>query len=479
LAEGTYSEIIPGEIPSPPGPIPESILAEWGRWMKALVWSNPFSRINFETVKVKPLVDTIEIGPIMAGKRFTEAFTVEFSEEYHGNEKITAKATIDLPPGVELKVNVIDVEDSVLEKKILITLECRPFMRYAGSEAYHGKIRLACAAPDVAFTRDYVDLQILHPRPGLLRLGRRLSTGERVLLLAIASLITFSTSVLAWTKRKTLRSWTAMAVSYVRDTLIKRKLIHLFRARPTGRIALDDAVAAGGQTQFDLAKISLETDKVTVGIGTDPSNPIRLTHPSVRPFHCVIRAGRKRNPTLIYIERSSDGHLAIKGEHIESIRQLHDGEVIEVGKCQLRFIDIQLHQQVRVRMKDNTVHKGIIEVWNLDLNFFYLSEMIDEKEKSISLRFDEVSHIHFYRDESERSIESVPHPLRDLKSKHRKAVTITLVTNRKLKGFVDKKYHYDKESSGVFLMPPPENVDIQYTYIPRTSINTVIIEDPK
>ncbi|UCB53518.1 MAG: hypothetical protein JSV10_05435, partial [Candidatus Zixiibacteriota bacterium] len=137
------------------------------------------------------------------------------------------------------------------------------------------------------------------------------------------------------------------------------------------------------------------------------------------------------------------------------------------------------HQQVRVRMKDNTVHKGIIEVWNLDLNFFYLTAMVGEQEESISLRFDEVSHIHFYRDESERSMESVPHPLRDRRLKHKKAVTITLVTNRKLKGFVDKRYQYDKESSGVFLMPPPESVDIQYTYIPRTSIKTVIIENPK
>ena len=270
-----------------------------------------------------------------------------------------------------------------------------------------------------------------------------------------------------------------MAVSFVRDKLAKRKLVHVFRARPTGRIILHDPSEEGGQKLFDLAKISRKTEEIILGIGADPSNPICLSHSSVRPFHCAIWAGRKRNPTPVYIEKSSDGRLALNGKEVGKIQQLHDTDVIEVGECQLRFIDTQLHQQVRVRMIDNSIHRGVIEVWDLGLNFFYISEEVDNKEKSIALRFDEVSHVHFYRDESERTMDGVPHPLRDARSKHRKAVTITLITNRRLKGFVDKKYQYDKESTGVFLLPSSENVDIQYTYIPRSSIDTIIIEDSK
>jgi small nuclear ribonucleoprotein (snRNP)-like protein len=478
LADGTYSEVVAGRKPTPPQPLPTEILVEWARWMKALVWSNPFSHINFDTVMVRPLADEIVIGPIKPGKKFSKRLALAFSEEYYGNEAVSAKAMIDLPPGTQIKITVLDVEDNVLEKHFLVSLDCPHFLRYTGLEKYSGTITLECADPDVKFTRDHVHLQVLHSPPSLFTLGRQLSPRKRALLLAAGSLLTVFVLLVAWIKRKTLRRWRATAVGYVRDKLDKRKLVHFFRARPSGRMVLQHALAKGGQTLFDLAKISRKCDSVTVGIGADPSAPICLPHASVRPIHCVVWAGRSRNPTRMYIERSSDGHLAVNGEKIKHIQQLHDKDVIEVGECKLKFIDTQFHQQVKVRMKNNTIYKGTLHVWDLGLSFFYLSEMSGDEEDAIALHFDEVSHVHFYRDESERTIGKEPHSLHDSSIKHRKAVTVTLVNNRRLKGFVDKKYQH-KESSGIFLLPSSENTDIQYTYIPHTSISAVIVVDSK
>ena len=57
-----------------------------------------------------------------------------------------------------------------------------------------------------------------------------------------------------------------------------------------------------------------------------------------------------------------------------------------------------------------------------------------------------------------------------------KAVKITLSGNRKLRGFVDGKFKY-RESTGVFLYPASGTSDIQYTYIPRSSIESFTIVD--
>jgi len=477
LQSGTYSEIVPGKKPSPPKPIPSEILLEWARWVKALVWRNPFSRINFNTVYVSPTMDKVVMGPLKPGGKFNQYIPLKFSEEYYGKKAISAHVAIDLPPGVEIKTEIIDIEDNKLVKNILLSIECFPFLKYSASNAYNGQIKLTCPDSDIRFTRNSVDLEILHSPPRFYSLRKDISPRMRALIIATGSLLIFFGLLLIWIKIDTILMWKRKTINYLRDKMVKTRLIHIFRARPSGQFVLRNAPSETGQMLFDLAKVSRTTNKVILGIGTDPSNPIILSHPSVKPLHCTVWASRKMNPTRVYIEPCSDGHLAVNGEQPKNYRQLQDKDVIEIGNFQFEFVDRQTKDQVRVRMNDNTVYQGRLELWDITQNVFYMTHISGEEEEYfLAIRFGDARYVHFYRDESERSVDILPHPRRDHKFKQRKSVTVTLINGKKLKGFVDKKYQHRK-SAGVFLYPPTEELNIQYTYIPDTSIETLVIVD--
>jgi hypothetical protein len=128
-------------------------------------------------------------------------------------------------------------------------------------------------------------------------------------------------------------------------------------------------------------------------------------------------------------------------------------------------------------MNNTKVHIGNLEYWDLSQSVFYIMDTSGEKEVFLPLTFNEVSHIHFYKDESERNVDIIPPRLRGKKDKKRKPVRITLNSGRKLRGYVDKKYKFE-ESTGVFLFPESESIDIQYTYIPKNSIDSIRIGDP-
>ena len=476
LKGGTYSEISPGEQPSPPAPIPSEILLEWGRWMKSLIWKNPFSRINFEAVHVTPGMIKVVMGPLKPNKKFSQYIPIKFDKEYFGKEPVTAHAAIDLPPGVNIKTKIVDIEDEKLMKNILVSLECSPYLRYTGSKGYSGRIQLKCTNPDIVFTKRYVDLELDHSPPSYFSRIWDLSIRKKSVIVTVGAFLGFPGLLAAWIYRKTLLKWKRKAVAYVKAKLVKTRLIHFLRARPSGDIVLLSAPFEGEKGAFDLADISRRSGQIVVGVGSSGSNSIVLSHDSVRPFHCHIWASRQRNPTQIFIEPCSDGHLTVNGEQMEKSRQLQDQDFIEIGECRFQFVDRQYHYQVRVRMLDNTVYVGKLEYWDISQTVFYMTDKSEKKEKFLPLSFSQVSHIHFFRDESARDVDIIPRRRRSSEEKKRKAVKITLSSNRKLRGFVDRKFKY-KESTGVFLYPASGITDIQYTYIPRSSIESFTIVD--
>jgi hypothetical protein len=481
LRGGTYSEISPGEQPSPPAPIPKEILLEWGRWLKSLILKNPFSRINFEAVHVTPGMLEIEMGPLKPNKKFSQYIPIRFDKEYFGKEPVTVEAAIDLPPGISIKTKIIDVveedkdEDDKLMKNILVSLECSPYLRYTGSEGYNGRIQLNCANPDIVFTKSYVELVLKHSPPSFLSRMRDLSIHMKAVIASVGAFLSFLSLLAAWIYRRTLGKWKSNAVAYVRAKLAKTRLIHFLRARPSGHIVLLSApfeIQTGGA--FDLADISRRSGHITLEIGSNGSNSIVLSHDSIRPFHCHIWASRQRNPTQIFVEPCSDGHLTVNGEQLEETRQLADQDFIEIGECRFQFVDRQYRNQVRVRMLDNKVYVGKLEYWDLTETVFYITDKSEKEEKFLPLSFSKVSHVHFFRDESERDLDIIPRRRRSSDEKKRKPVKITLVGNRKLRGFVDRKFKLG-ESTGVFLYPASGITDIQYTYIPRNSIEDFTI----
>jgi len=476
LKSGTYSEISPGEQPPPPVPIPEEILRDWGRWMKALIWRNPFSRINFEEVRVTPGKAKITMGPLKPNKKLSQFVSLTFSQEYFGKEPISVKAAVDLPPGVNIETKIIEFEDNKLMKNILISIECSPYLKYTGSEAYSGRIELKCREPDIRFVRHYIDLEILHSRPSFVSQLWNRSPRMRALITIIVAVVALFALLMTWFYRRTLLRWKRKAVSHIRDKIVKTRLVHLFKARPSGHLALLSAPFTDEKGAFDLADISRRTRHIVVGIGSSGSNSIVLSHASVQPFHCRIWATRQRNPTQVFIEPCSKGHLKVNKEPMKERRQLQDKDIIEIGECRFQFIDRQ-HHQVRVRMINNKIHEGKLEYWDLSQSIFYMTGEFKKEEKFLSLRFEDVSHVHFYRDESARG-DIIPHPLRDRKVKKRKAVKVILLSNRKLSGYVDRKYKHRK-STGMFLYPASKTTDIQYTYIPRTSIRSIVIVNPR
>jgi hypothetical protein len=476
LTGGTYSEIYPGKQPSPPSPIPSEILLEWGRWLKSLIWNNPFSRINFEAVHVTPGMTEIVMGPLKPNKKFSQYIPIKFDKEYFGKEPVTADAVIDLPPGVNIKTKILDIEDEKLMKNILVSLECSSYLRYTGSDGYSGRIQLRCSNPDIEFTKGHVDLELDHSRPSLLSRMWDLSIRMKAVIATVGGILGFLGLLAAWIYRKTLGRWKRKAVAYVRDKLAKTRLIHFLKARPSGHIVLLSAPFEGEKGAFDLADISRRSGQVVVGVGSSGSNSIVLSHDSVRPFHCQIWASRQRNPTRIFIEPSSDGHLTVNGEQTEELRQLQDQDFIEIGECRFQFVDRQYHHQIRVRMLDDTVYVGKLDYWDLSETVFYITDKSEKEEKFLPLRFSKVSHVHFFRDESARDVDIIPRRRRSSAEKKRKPVKITLANNRKLRGFVDRKFKYE-ESTGVFLYPASGITDIEYTYIPRGSIESFTVVD--
>ncbi len=474
LQGGTYMEIVAGEQPSPPKPIPSEILIEWARWMKALVWRNPFSRINFNTVRVTPGVVMVTMGPVAPGGEFNRYIPIKFSEEYYGKKTVSAEVVIDLPPGIEASVKIIDIEDDKLMKNILLSIECSPYLRYSGSSAYQGQIRLMAPGSDLRFTRAYIDLEILHPPPRLYALRKHITPRIRALIATVGSALLFFGLLLVWIKRDELLELKRKATNYLRDKMVKTRLIHVLRARPIGLLVPCEAPAGVGRRPYDLPKLSRAKDTVILGIGTDPSNSIILSHPSIQPLHCTIWAGRKRNPTRVYIEPCSDGHLAVNGERTKEYRQLQDKDIVEIGQCRFKFVDRQTEHQVRVCMNDKTVYDGRLEFWDLSQSVFYMTHISGEQEKFLALSFSDVRYVQFYRDESERKVDILVRG--DQKSKKWKAVTVTLTNGKKLHGFVDKKYRH-KKSADISLHSLSEGSDIQYTYIPGNSIEALIIED--
>jgi hypothetical protein len=474
LAGGTYSEISPGQPPSPPSPIPKEIIREWGRWLKSLIWKNPFSRINFEDVHVTPAMTTIEMGPIKPNQKFSQFIPIRFDKEYFGEEPITPHTAIDLPPGVSITLKIVDREDEKLMKNILVTLECPPYLRHTGTDKYQGQIQLRCPNPDIVFTKSYVGLEVTHSRPGFISRMRDFIITMKTVILVVGGILGFLGLLAAWTYRRTLRKWKNQALAYSRRKLVKMRLIHFLRARPSGHIVMLSApfeVQAGGA--FDLADVSRRSGNVIIEIGSNGSNAIVLPHDSVRPFHCQIWASRQRNPTQIFIESCSDGHLTVNGEQTQEYRQLHDQDVIQIGECEFQFADRQYSHQVRVRMLDGTVYEGRLEYWDVSHSVFYITDKSGEKDEFLPLRFSQASHVHFFRDESERDVDIMP---RGSEEKKRKPVKITLSTGRKLRGYVDRKFKY-KGATGVFLYPAPGVTNIEFTYIPRNNIASFMIVD--
>lgn len=471
LSKGYYSEIVAGGQPSPPMPIPAEILREWARWIKSLIWGNPFSRINFNTVFITASTQKIVMGPMKPGKRYVERFAIVFSEEYLGKEKVVPEFAISLPAGTEITGAVVDVENNPLEKMVVVTLNSPTFLRYTGSSEYTGKIRLRCGDPDIKFKRDYVDLQILHSPPGFADLARGLPPITKILILSTTSLVALASATLVWRKRKTLLKWEISVFHAMRDKLVKTKLLHLLRARPIGQVLLRAGSAEGTVRVFDLSLISQTTRAVVLGIGADSSNSIRLSHESIRPFHCAIWASRTRNPTKIYIESRSDGYLAVNGETVPKVRQLKDEDEITIGQCTLQFFDTQFRRQVKVHMDDGSIYEGILDYWDLSHSVFYMTQVSGEKENFLTIRFAEVSYVQFYKDQSERR------KLWKGKRKRRKPVKVILTNGNILTGFVHKKYRHEG-ARGLFLWPFSEESKMQCTYIPKSSIEGIVSYKP-
>jgi len=315
-----------------------------------------------------------------------------------------------------------------------------------------------------------VELQLVTPGPPIP--FRHLVIGAAVSLLAAFALL------VVWRSRDVVRKQRRKAVNYLRGKVVKTKLIRFSKARPSGQMVFRNAPSKEGRTAFDLARISRDSNKVTIGIGSDPSNPIVLPYPSVGPSHCVIWAGRERFPSRVYIEPRSQGHLAVNGERVTRTRQLEDGDVIEIGECRFEFHDTQFHSQVEVHLHDGRVYDGMLENWDLNQSMFYLTPRGSAKGEFITLRFENTAYVHFHRDQSDRRKDtSSSSP--GWRLRRAKIVAITLTNRETLKGFMHKKYSPFERTSGIFLLPLPGEPRIHHTYIPSTSIKTVITTDRK
>jgi hypothetical protein len=478
LQEGTYSVIRNGEKPTAPSPLPAEIMSDWLGWAKALLEKKQLSRINFTQVLALPLRKEIKMGPIKPGAKFFETCRVELKEKYWGESPIIATANLALPPGATIEVNPTELAENELVRDFLISIKCSGFLKFIGQEQYSGEIRFSCDDPSVRIAEPVVAIAVSHHRPSFLIGGRDLKIYLKPAVAAVVSAIVLALAWVAVKKRGNLYKLMRAINQVARGQIRNLRLLRFLRARPIGALVLENFPAEGKRTRFDLAELSRLSAGVVVGIGSDPSNSVCIAHPSVRPFHCAIFAGRKRNPTCIYLEPAPDCRVAIHGCPVVHAHQLCDKDKIEIGNVACKFHDTQFHRQVEVHMKNGSVHSGLLYIWDTSQSIFYLDTTVKGREECIAVYFADVSHVRFYRDESERRVSIMSRSSLYPKPKQKKSVKITLHDKRELRGFMHKKFRY-KQGPGVFLLPASSEAKIQYTYVPRGSIEKLIIVDAR
>ncbi|GAB4330579.1 MAG: hypothetical protein Kow0099_01280 [Candidatus Abyssubacteria bacterium] len=462
----SYSVCYPNKPPLLPTPMPE------------------------HTLFLVPLSDTITLGPIKSGETFVGQCPITPSQNGYETlfewnrwqraliggarlqnidfrkDILSTEAEISLPRGVKATVALDNATGDWMNRTLVVSVACQPKFERKSVKGFSGQIKLLSRDPNVKFSKDSIELHVLNAR----------SFPYLTLLIAGMAAASFFGAFLLFRRNGPLYKARRKLFSLVRQRTVKTKLLKPLRARPTGRLIFRQDSDKGTRS-YNLAEISRRTDKLILEVGNDPANAIHVPHSSVQPVHCYIWAGRKRLPTKIYIEPAPDVQLVINGERVTGTRQLNDKDVVKIGSLEVEFIDTQLHSQVEVHMKDKTIHDGILEYWDLSQNVFYMTQTSGQKKSFITLRFEDVAYVHFYRDESERSLSLLPRGLSGVRKRPRKAVVIELEHREKLKGFVHKKYNVTSDSPGIFLIPLPEKSNIQHTYIPRSSILSILTVD--
>ncbi len=466
LPADTYSVCFANKTPMLPTPMPE------------------------QTLFLVPISQTVTIGPIMAGETLVQQYPVTPSQNGYetlfewnrwqrallggarlenidfAKDILSAEPDIQLPRGIRVSVKLDESSTEWMDRNLVVSVGCRAEFERTSAKEFFGRIVLLSRDPNVKFSRDYIELHVLNAR----------SFPYLALIIAGAATAGIVTAYLLFRRNGPLYKAKRKLVSFVRQRAIKTKLLKPLRARPTGRIIFKGD-SYRGERSYDLAAVSRQTDKLIIEIGNDPTSAIHVSHSSLQPVHCCIWAGRRRLPTRIYIEPGPDAELMINGEPATATRQLIDKDVVRLGTLEFQFIDTQLHNQVEVHMKNHAVHDGILEYWDLGQSVFYMTHTTTRKEKFLTLRFEDVAYVHFYRDESERTLSLLPRSLSCVRKRPRKAVVVELENKEKLKGFVHKKYKVTGDSPGVFLIPLSENSNIQHTYIPRSSISSILTVD--
>lgn len=451
------------------------------------------SAIIQEEPSIAPLHETITMGPISANGAYSVECPIVFSQKHHEilfewnrwkqilmegsslsevdfeEAGITAETAIDLPLGANLKVRLLDSTDRGAPKKLVISIDCAASFKHRSHEDYLGGIELTGADSVIKLARDYIDLRVVNPSPRI-----------PLLHVLIGATITVVGILLVWLvfkKSKRAQELKRKVLNYIRDKAVKTKLIRPFRARPSGKLITRKGSRSAGPQTFDLSEISRGSDKIVLDVGSDPTNSITLPHSSIQPHHCTIWASRKRFSTRIYIQADPEARILVNGEPVTGPRQLQDKDMVGIGAYRFEFIDTQFHRQVEVHMNDGTVHEGMLEYWDVSQSVFYMTVIARVEQNFLNLSFVDMAYVHFFRDESEREVRvfsSAPS-----EAKRKKAVTVTLLNKKKLKGFVHRKYRLDRSLPGVFLLPLSPESKIQHTYIPRTSIKSIVMVDVK
>ncbi|RJP26067.1 MAG: VWA domain-containing protein [Candidatus Abyssobacteria bacterium SURF_5] len=475
IEAGNQSVIAAGNPPTPPFPIPQVILEEWNKWKKALLLKTPLHEIHFHPVTVRPLINQIVFGPIKPNQKYTAEIPLRYSEKYRGQHKISVLAQMPLPPGVELSTDVEDDNEDKLLKKVHLLLYCPPFLRHTGRETYAGNINLSCNSPDIKFTVKSIPVQVLQSRPNFAQRLRDLKPAIRNAVIVLSSLLLLLVIFVMWRVRSKVRSLYRLLLSNLKLVLMKTKLTRLYRGRPVGHFMLRSSASDQPQKKYDLAKISRESDSLILNIGSDLANPFPFTHSADQAIHCHIYAGRKRNPTKVFIGLAPGGKVVVNGETLKQGRQLKHKDMIQVGKLLFEFIDIQTQRQVRVHMNDGVQYTGMLEYWDLASLVFFMTCVRENKEQFLTLDFRDVLYVEFFIDESDPEKHILPRPLRRSRKLIRKDITVFLSNRKKLSGLVDRKYRY-KQGAALFLLPLDKS-NIQYIYVPGSSIKSVVIVD--
>ncbi|MBI5116407.1 FHA domain-containing protein [Candidatus Poribacteria bacterium] len=475
-SRGMQTGLAPNSSPLSLGPIPGRVRTEWEKWEKVLKEGIPLSRVNFESVVVTPLVERLMIGPMKNGEKYVAECALQFSAEYFGEAHIIPQAIIELPGAVEIETEIVDAPDNPLRKSLRVKLQCPARLKHTRSEDYLGRVRLSCSDPTVEFSNEYVELQVINPHTFLYWLKRVLASVARHPFAVAVVVVAVGSSPVLYLGRRKLRKWEAYARNYLRDKIVKTKLVHLIRARPIGHMIPRGISGVRDGKILNLAKISRYQEAVILGVGSDSKNDICLSHESVKPFHCSIWAGRKRNPTRVYIESSSDEPIVINGETVKGTRQIKDKDMIGIGAYTFEFMDPQCRRQVRAHMNDGGTHEGILEYWDLGQSVFYMNSFSGAREEFLTLRFVEVCYVEFYRDESNRKLGLLPSYAKGIRSRQGRMAAIMLENGRTIEGIVHRNYRRE-DSSGVILLTPDDREEMEYAYIPSTSVRTVTVKE--